>query len=214
MTIDTRGAAEIEPSLVRMLSLAALGLILTAVLAAVALHVVLDVAPGSRLEFFGRAGTVFCAACTVLILWRAFAMRGPVVTITREGIRDRRVAAELIPWSAVNGIKVWEHRGQRTMVLAVDPTVEAGLSLTRTVRWTRDANRALGADGLCVTALGLKIGFDELLETSVAHARAWQSGAAAAPTHRDRDEDRGACAGRVGDRFAPRAPDPRERWDR
>jgi hypothetical protein len=214
MMIDTRRAVEIESSPVRMLGLAVLGIFATAVSAAVALHAVPDVAPGSLLEFYGRVGTLFFAACTVLILWRALTMRGPVVTITREGIRDRRVAAELIPWSAVNDIGVWKYRGQRAMVLAVEPTVEAGLNLTRIARWTRDANRALRADGLCVTAQGLKIGFDELLETSLAYARAGQSGAAAAPTHADADEDGGAHARRVSDRFAPRPPDPRERWDR
>ena len=141
-------------------------------------------------------------------------MRGPVITITQEGIRDRRVAAELIPWSAVRGIKIWEYRGQRVMVFAVDPTVETGLDLTRTVRWTRDANRSLGADGLCVTAQGLKIGFDDLLETTVAYARAWQSGAAAPPTYGDSQEDSGAHARRAAGQFGLRPPDPQDRWGR
>jgi hypothetical protein len=126
-------------------------------------------------EFCGYAGTVFFGAVTALLLWSAFTTYGPAVTITREGIRDGRLAAELIPWSAVNDIAIWENRGQRVMVLAVDPTVEAGLNLTRAARWTRGANRALGADGLCVTAQGLKIGFDELLATSLAYGRAWRS---------------------------------------
>jgi hypothetical protein len=65
------------------------------------------------------------------------------------------------------------------MVLAVDPAVEAGLTLTRAVRSTRAANRAVGVElGLCVTALGLNIGFDELLATAQAYALAWQSRAA------------------------------------
>jgi hypothetical protein len=174
MMIDTRRAVEIEASPVRMLGFVVIGILMTAVSAAIALRALPNVAPGSLAEFYGRAGTVFFAGCTVVILWRALTMRGPVVTITHEGIRDRRVAAEIIPWSAVSDIGVWEYRGQRVMVLAVDPTVEAGLNLTRIARWTRGANRALG---LCVTALGLKVGFDELLETSSAYARAWKSGA-------------------------------------
>jgi hypothetical protein len=58
------------------------------------------------------------------------------------------------------------------MVLMVDPAVEAGLHLTRMARWSRNANRALGADGLCVGSNDLKIGFDRLLSTSLAFARA------------------------------------------
>lgn len=186
--IDTSRAVEIKASPVRMLGLAVLGLGMTALAAAVAADAI-PVPPGSLAEFGGYAGTAFFGACTVLLLWRAFTARGPVVTITREGIRDVRVAAEVIPWGAVNDVKIWESNGQRVMVLAVDPAIEDWLGLTRIARWTRGANRALGADGLCITAQGLKMGFDELLSTSLAYARAWQAGAA--PAH--------ASAGEGGD---------------
>jgi hypothetical protein len=181
---------------------------MTALSAMIALHAI-PVPPGSLVEFAGYAGTVFFGASTVLAVWRTFTTHGPVVTITQEGIRDVRVAAEFIPWGAVSDLKVWESNGQRTMVLAVDPAVEDRLGLTRIARWTRRANRALGADGLCVTAQGLKIGFDELLATSLAYARAWQSGAAAAPAHADAGE---APAGSNAGQSGLRAPDPRERW--
>lgn len=117
-------------------------------------------------------GIPLFGACTLLALWRAFTAHGPVVTIAPQGIWDRRVAAEIIPWSAVKDIAVWKHRRQRYMVLMVDPAVEAGLHLTRMARWSRNANRALGADGLCVGSNDLKIGFDRLLSTSLAFARA------------------------------------------
>jgi hypothetical protein len=212
MSIDMRRGVEIEASPVRMLGLAALGLLMTALSAAIALRVFPNVPPDTFVEFCGYAGTMFFAACTLLILWRAFTTHGPVVTITWEGIRDSRIAAELIPWSAINDIAIWEYRRQRVIVLAVDPAVEAGLTLTRMVRWTRGANRALGADGLCVTAQGLKIGFDELFATTMAYARAWHSGAAA-PTDTIDHADGGAHARRALDRLGPRPPDPRERWD-
>ncbi len=214
MSIDTRRAVEIAASPVKMLGLAVLALLMTALSAAVAVRAFPNVRPASYAEFCGYAGSIFFPACALLILWRAFTTRGPVVTITREGIRDSRVAAELIPWSAVNDVATWEYRRQRVMVLAIDPAVEAGLNLTRIARWTRGANRALGADGLCVTAQGLKIGYDELLATSLAYARASQAGATAAPAYADARDDRRAHAGRTTDRLAPRPPDPRERWDR
>jgi len=216
MSIDTRHAVEIEASPLKMLALAGLGLFMTVLSAAVAVRAFPNVPPDSSAEFYGYAGTALFAACTLLILWRALTTHGPVVTITCEGIRDSRVAAELIPWSAVNDIATWEYRRQRVMVLTVDPAIEAGLNLTRMVRWTRGANRALGADGLCIAVQGLRIGFDELLATSLAYAHAGQSGAAIAPTHADADahEGGGARASRVTDRSGLRPPDPRERWDR
>jgi hypothetical protein len=60
------------------------------------------------------------------------------------------------------------------MVLAVDPEVESKLRLTRTAAWTRGANRALGADGLCITTNGLGISHDKLLKTAMAYAQAAQ----------------------------------------
>jgi hypothetical protein len=211
MTFDTSRTIEIEASPIRMLGLGALGLLMTALSAAIMLNA-FPVPPGSLAEFGGYAGTVFFGACTVLALWRTFTTHGPVVTITREGIRDVRVAAEVIPWGAVNDIKVWESNGQRVMVLAVDPAIEGWLNLTRIARWSRGANRALGADGLCVTAQGLKIGFDELLATSFAYARAWHSDAAGASTHADAGDDGDAHAGSVAGVAGLRAPDSRERW--
>jgi len=209
--IDTRQAIEIEASPGKMFGLAVLGLLATALSGVIALHILPNIPPGSFAEFIGYAGTVFFGAATATLLWRAFTMRGPVVTITREGIRDIRIAAELIPWSAINDIAIWGYRGQRAMVLAVDPAVESGLTLTRVARWTRSANRALGADGLCVFAQELNIGFDELLSTSLAYSRAWRAGAAGAPTYADADRS-GAHAVPIADRLGPRAPDSRERW--
>jgi hypothetical protein len=107
MMIATRCTVEIEASPVRMLGLAALGLLMTALSTAVAPRAFPNVRAGSFVEFCGTAGAVFFAVCTMLLLWRAFTTHGAVVTITPEGIRDGRVAAELIAWSAVNGIAVW-----------------------------------------------------------------------------------------------------------
>jgi hypothetical protein len=178
--IDTQRAVEIKASPVKMLGLAVLGCLMTAASAALARRVLPNISSDSVDVWIFYGATAFFGSCTVLILWRAFTTRGPVVTITREGIRDRRIAAEVIPWSAVNDITIWEMSGQRVMVLAVAPAVEAKLTLTRMARWTRGANRALGADGLCVSAQGLRMGFNKLLATSIAYARAWRANASAA----------------------------------
>jgi hypothetical protein len=64
------------------------------------------------------------------------------------------------------------------MVLDVDPAFESRLTLTAIARWTRGPNRATGADGLCITALGLKIDYDTLLTTATAYAHKAQRRAA------------------------------------
>jgi hypothetical protein len=133
-----------------------------------------DASPFMRLV--GWTGIVFFGLCTLIAAWRFIAQRGPVITISPDGIRDIRVAADVIPWRAVRHISTWSYERQSAMILAVDPAIEAGLSLSTIARWSRGANTALGANGLAVTAGGVKIGYDALLATSVAYWQAHRHG--------------------------------------
>ncbi|GIL00992.1 MAG: hypothetical protein BroJett030_08910 [Alphaproteobacteria bacterium] len=187
MTIDTSATLEVRYSLGRMLGLALLGVVMTVFCAVLAFRLIGGVAAGSFSQFAGFVGLAFFGFSTLLILWRLARGRGAVVTLTPQGLRDTRLAADLIPWTSVGAISTWSPgpaRGpglaarlwrrwggtgvqglgeQRAIVLALDPRVEAGLNLGRIAGWTRGANRALGADGLCVTAAGLEIDHDRLL---------------------------------------------------
>jgi hypothetical protein len=162
------GVLEISQSPWRMIALAGLGILMTALSASIALHLLPNLHLSSFQELATYAGTVLFALATGFVVWRLLTVRGAVITISPEGIRDTRVAAEFIPWNAIAGISTWQYRGQKVLVLAVDPAVESRLTLTRIARWTRGPNRALGADGLCVTAAGLNIRYDELLKTCLA----------------------------------------------
>jgi len=166
------GTLEIGVSPWKGLGLVALGILMTTLSVAIALRLLPNVAPGSFHEFAGYVGSIFFGLATGIALWQMIGQRGAVITISPEGIRDRRVAAEIVPWLAVRGISTWQYRGQKVMVLAIDPVVESGLTLTPIARWSRSANRALGADGLCITAQGLKISYASLLQTSIAYAEA------------------------------------------
>lgn len=133
----------------------------------VAFHVNPDEDPRVMVVYLG---IVFFGACSLLIAHRILKLRGPVVTISPEGITDLRVAARTVPWHAIHGISTWSQSGQKVMVLAVDPAVEATLGLSRIARWSRKANAALGADGLCIAASGLAMPYDDLLQTTIAYA--------------------------------------------
>ena len=169
MTVDTSRIVEIEQSPGKMIFLLVLSVLMSALAVGMAWLLARD-SNGSFTAFLVWVAAVFFPLCTILIVWRLFTTRGPVVTITPDGIRDTRVAAEFIPWSAIAGISTWQHSGQKVMVLAVDPVVERTLTLTAMARWTRGANRALGADGLCVTAQGLRTDYETLLKTAVEYA--------------------------------------------
>jgi len=127
----------------------------------------------------GYFGTVFFGLATCVWVWRLLNSPRPVITISPEGIRDTRVTSAPIPWSAVTRISTWPSRGpgwSRYIVFAIKPSVDAGLSLTPIARWNRAVNGALGADGLCITAAGLKIGFNTLLQICQDYARQARDG--------------------------------------
>jgi hypothetical protein len=162
MVHNAADVIDIEGSPARLLLLTGLGVLMTAVSAVVALDALPGASPDLLTWAISAFGAVFFALCTLITLWRLLFTQGPVVTITPQGICDRRVAAEVIPWSAIRKISTWDHAGQRILVLGVDPVVEATLKLSAIAKYSRSANRALGADGLCITAQGLKISYDEL----------------------------------------------------
>ncbi len=159
----------------RMLGLGVLGILMTGLSGVLAGGLL----PGTENDWLARAngwlGLAFFGLATMLVLWRAITETGPVVTLTPTGITDTRIAAREVPWTAVHGISTWDYKGQQVMVLAVDPDIEAQLELSRIARMTRTANAALGADGLCVTAQGLKVAYDDLLAATrtylTAHGR-------------------------------------------
>jgi hypothetical protein len=175
MTIDPSRTVEIQGSPAKMFGLFIAGLAMTAISAAIGFRLLPGIPAGSFGQFAGYVGAFVFALFTGLILHRLLTSRGPVVTIGPEGIRDTRVASEFIPWKAIERISTWELQGQKVMVLAVARAAEEKLTLTRIARWSRGANRKLGADGLCVSAQGLKVKYDALLAMTAVYVEAWHS---------------------------------------
>jgi hypothetical protein len=168
---DTSRTLRIVYSPVKLLAMVGLGLLMTALAIIV---IFLPDVPALKRFIGGYVGSVFFGLGTVLVAWRLLHARGSAVTISPEGIHDPRIAAALIPWNAVTRISTWSYRRQKFVVLAIEPSVEAQLGLTRVARWTRGVNRTFGADGLCITATGLKIDFETLLQTCLAYAQSIQ----------------------------------------
>lgn len=160
-----------------MLGLGVLGIGMTALSIAIGLALPPFGSVSLLHQTFGVAGALFFGGCTLLIFWQAMTTSGPVVTLTRTGIHDQRVSAQEIPWPAIGGISTWAMQGQKVMVLAVDPAVEATLGLSTIARMSRGPNRSLGVDGLCISAQGLKTSYEDLFDLTVAYAEAHGGGA-------------------------------------
>lgn len=177
MTIDTSRTIEIESAPRKLLLLVGLGLFMTAGGAVLAFGGLPGRGSTPYAHFIGYVSVVFFGAVTILALSRLVTRRGPVITITTEGICDRRVAGNFIPWRAVTRISTWRFQRQSIMVLTIDPAIEPALQLTRVARWSRGANRAVGIDGLSISAQGLKTDHDTLLATAMAYMQAAHAGA-------------------------------------
>jgi hypothetical protein len=146
MNVDPSRTLAIGSSPTKLLILISLSVLLTAV----AITVVWLPGPLTYRKFLGGyVGIGFFSLCTVVMLWRLIISRGPVITISAEGIRDPRLAASLMPWTAVTGISTWKLRGQKIMVLAIYPDMEPRLGLTRLARWTRSASNPMWSAPEC-----------------------------------------------------------------
>jgi hypothetical protein len=160
---------EIKGSPAKLIGLLAIGVLMTALSAAVAFR---WIPVGGAAVAWGWAGLLFFGLCTAICFWRLLTAGRTLVTITPRGIKDIRIAADAVPWSGIRDVSTAEIKRQKFIVLAVDPSVEKQLALTRIARWSRGPNRMLGIDGLCVSAIGLKIDHDTLLRACLAHWRA------------------------------------------
>lgn len=110
-------------------------------------------------------GAVFFGLATCRMLWRLATARQPVLFISRVGIRDTRLAGETIAWSAVRKIFSWEQRGQKFVVLKVDPLIAQRFSRSIAMQALTLLNKALGTDSVIVNAGGLTVDTETLLET-------------------------------------------------
>jgi hypothetical protein len=165
VTIDTTPTIEIRQSPWRLLGMVAVGV------GFVALSLFLTTSHGVIGQIVGVLGMAFFGLLTIIGIWRALTLSGPVVTLSPRGIRDIRLSGVPVPWSAVRSVSTWSAYNQPAIVLDVDPAYERTLELTTLARVTRPLNAAVGADGLCIASQGLKMGHQALLETITAY---WQ----------------------------------------
>lgn len=163
MTVDTTKVVTIENSSGTLILLTVLSFLMVGLSIALIFGTASDTPEIASLnQIAGYVGIVFFGFCAVAFLRRFLADKGPVVTLSPEGIKDTRIAEEIIPWRAVREVFVWEYRNQKFVMLEIDPEVERQLTLTKMVRMMRNMSERMGVTGLCVSASGLKTNFVEL----------------------------------------------------
>jgi hypothetical protein len=140
-----------------------------------AAEAVLGLAFATYGAFFGEQGWfaatmvglgLFLAAVGTVLAVLTFAragIKGPLLTIGPEGLRDAGVSDRLIPWQALS----WRHevyfRGAAIMY-DVDETITGPLALSLPVRILAVANRAFGHRRFSLMTMGTGKSLDELAE--------------------------------------------------
>ncbi|MHC2466529.1 STM3941 family protein [Bradyrhizobium embrapense] len=164
-----------------------LGGAMTALCVAIAFGYFTKPAPSMFVRLAADFGIVLFGGGTLLSTCYAIARLGkPVITLSPDGIRDDRVAKEIIPWSAVESVStrrfdpprsgaIWPvpyPADLRLMILRLKPEAEKHLCLTAASKLFRRPNRALGVDGIVISPTGLDIEYDELFDLSTAYVAA------------------------------------------
>jgi hypothetical protein len=168
MTIDISRTITVEavrPGLVRI----AIGCLLLVLLLGALPFGVLVTDNSQLLQAAGWAVAAFLALFVVFAIRRSFVRRGPVVTISPDGIRDTRVAVEMIPWRAVSELATWP-AGRKIIRLAVDRDVAR--KLTRMPRSVGKSDVKGGTTRIFIVTSNLAIRHDTLLSTMNAY---WQA---------------------------------------
>ncbi|MCV9960560.1 hypothetical protein OIU34_01510 [Pararhizobium sp. BT-229] len=104
--------------------------------------------------FIGLVSILFFGLCAVVGLAKLFDGR-PALEFLREGLLARDISAVPIGWQDIVAARLITYRRQPIIELILSPEAEQSLPFTRTVRYTRTANRGLGFLGVCLSGVGL-----------------------------------------------------------
>ncbi len=109
----------------------------------------------------GWGGLLFFGLTTVWWTSRLFS-RGPIVDVTRQGVRDHRISSAWIPWSTIRDVQVRTMRRSKFVVLDVDPALLDAMATTRFQKMLRGLSKSTGYQGIWLSAAGLSGTFAEL----------------------------------------------------
>lgn len=116
---------------------------------------------GEHQAIAGVAGVVLFGLATACLIWKLPTERGPVVIVSRYGIRDLRIGNEFLLWDSIAEVSDLECRGRRAVVLKLTPALQRQLSCINTRRTAPSSV----ADHVVISPQGLATDDDLLLQT-------------------------------------------------
>ncbi|KMO35663.1 hypothetical protein [Methylobacterium aquaticum] len=131
-------------------------------------------APGSLKQFFVACGLVLFGL-GIPVLLRESVRRGPVVSVSPEGVFDRRRSTDWIPWHAIAVVDEIAIGTQGFIQLQVRPGLADHLPWSRRGRWHARLN-GMDGGGYWIAGQGVRGGTRAVLD-AIAQVRAASRGA-------------------------------------
>ena len=123
----------------------------------------------------GCAGVIIFGAVTCRLIWMLPAERGPVVVVTRYGVRDLRIDNEFLLWDSIEKVSARQGRGHSAIVLTPTPALKQQRICACARRGMR---RKATADDVVISLDGLATDVDTLLRMCKAFHAASERGTA------------------------------------
>lgn len=123
--------------------------------------------------FMGYAGAAFFGLGGVAFLAYVLINRDHSIEIGPQGIIDRRLTSDVVPWSGITNISKHVRRHYSYVVLEVTEDVHA--KLKSSMGFWKKTKGLVGERGVYLNPTALNVGTDELFETLKSYAKAHNS---------------------------------------
>ena len=117
-------------------------------------------------------GTAVLIGLSFVLARLMFRSSEPVVTISPEGVCDRRLSADLVSWRDIEDIRPRRNHQAPVIELVLRKEADKAMTYKPLPRLLRSYHRLSNSVRFAVSAHGLKIGHRQLLETLKAYAEA------------------------------------------
>ncbi|MBZ3693080.1 STM3941 family protein [Phyllobacterium calauticae] len=169
--MDARQTIKIKSSFSKPLQHIAMTSMLSFYSIGVVIYELLGSEPENLIEYIACAGSVVFPLLTARLVWRLLKTRD-AITISPEGLCDRRLADETIPWKNINDVASWNDNREQTIVLGIDPHQVDQLGRGIKSRIVR-ASLFRMPKGIYIDGRVLSIDFDRLFELVAAYHRTY-----------------------------------------
>ncbi len=161
---------EIEQSSSRMIQATLVSALLTVLMACLWI-LGLGSGPGAgRFIFYAGIFAIGLGLNTLMSAWRLLTVSGPVITLSRQGMRDTRISSDFIPWNAITWTREAPELGRgavpkpTVLTMVIDKVIDMQLQKTQKSALQEIFGRFVGLKGYEFTSRGLKIELEELLK--------------------------------------------------